>query len=164
MFKRLLFIINGILIVCLGYCQTPITSPVLIGSGGDFFKIENSYSLSYSIGELSIKTLNNGDHILTEGFQQGKPHYPASDIRDILCMPNPVVDYLKMAFYVDDGESFIVQVYNIIGKDMGLFEYNNVLNGNSFNMDLRNYANGLYLVRVQSKDGKIQRTFKIEKN
>ncbi len=163
MFKKLLLLFNGFLLITLCFCQTPISSPILIASGGEFFKINNSYSLSYTIGEVSIKTLSKGNYILTEGFQQGNPHYPAPVIKDIFCMPNPVDDYLTILFNVDDGLSFTVQVFSVIGKAVDVYEYSNVLTGDRHELDFKKYAKGLYLVKVQSRDGKIQRTFKIEK-
>ncbi|HEY4787811.1 MAG TPA: T9SS type A sorting domain-containing protein [Bacteroidales bacterium] len=161
--KILLLLCNGFLLTTACFEQSPVSSPVLLASGGEFFKIADSYSLSYSIGEMAVKTLSKGNHILTEGFQQGKPHFPVPVIKDILCMPNPVEEKLTIAFYVDNGLSFVIKIYNILGKAIDSYEYDNVLSGDMKYLNFSKYAKGFYLIQVISKNGNVQRTFKIEK-
>ena len=133
-----------------------------MASGGGSFSA-NGYSLSYTLGELSIKTLTKSSNVLTEGFQQGKPHKETFPYKEILYFPNPVVKDLTLVFFVDDGQSITVQVFSITGQMVGISFYDNIINGESQNIDFTRLAKGLYLVKVQSLDGKIQRTFKIER-
>jgi hypothetical protein len=161
-FKKLLLLFNGLWIVILCFGQNSL-SPVVIATGGSFFSAEG-YSLSYTYGELSVSTLTKNSNILTEGFQQGKYHPTGPPpINEIQYFPNPVDKYLNLIFYVNDGQSFTIQIFNILGKATGFVIRNNVLNGEHFYLDFSGYAKGLYLVKLQSKNGKILRTFKIEK-
>ena len=43
----------------------------LLSTSGDFFKNE-SYSISWSLGEIAIETFTQTNTILTQGFQQSK--------------------------------------------------------------------------------------------
>ena len=134
-----------------------------MASSGGFFS-SNGYSLSYTLGELSIKTLTKSSNILTEGFQQGKQHKVVLPFKDIRYFPNPVTSTpLHLDFYTDDGQSFIVQVFGIAGNTIGTFNYDNVMSGDRKDIYFTGVAKGLYLVKVQSKDGKILLTFKIER-
>ena len=162
MFKKLLLLFNGlsIVLICLGQNST---SPVVMASSGGFFS-SNGYSLSYTLGELSIKTLTKSSNILTEGFQQGKQHKVVLPFKDIRYFPNPVTSTpLHLDFYTDDGQSFIVQVYSVTGRLMAIFNYDNVVNGERRDISFEGVEKGLYLIKIQSKDGKIQKLFKIER-
>lgn len=112
---------------------------------------------------MSVNTFSKGNYILTEGFQQGKPHNPPLPFMDILCMPNPVEDYLKVSFYVNEGLSFVIHIFNVTGMAITNYEIDNVSNKAPYLLDFRRFSKGLFLVKILSKDGKIQRTFKIEK-
>ena len=162
MFKRFLVFFNGLLLVisCLGQ---QIGSPSVVATGGGYFSTEG-YSLSYTYGELAVQTFSKSSNILTEGFQQGKYHLNGPGaINEIQYFPNPVDEKLTLRFYVTDGQSFTIHIFSSLGKITGYLARDNVINGEKMDLDFSGYAKGLYLVKLQSKDGKIQRTFKIEK-
>ena len=162
MFKRLLLLFNGLL---LGYyCQgQKSTSPVVIASGGGFFKA-NNYSLSYTYGELSVRTLNKSNYYLTEGFQQGKyQNGLPPPINDIKYGPNPVDEKLKISFYFQEYQSFTIKVYSLLGQLSGVIDCNELVNGSEIDVEFAGLAKGLYLVKIQSKDGKFLKVLKIEK-
>lgn len=166
MFNKFLLLLNGLLLS--SFCLGQRLAPSVIATGGGFFS-SGAYSLSYTYGELSVRTLTKSTNILTEGFQQGKLHVIIPNgFKDILYGPNPLRDrtnesLLHLKFYLDDGQSFLVEVFSLTGKAVGLFEYNNVTYGDDHAIEFSRFAKGLYLVKIQSKDGKIQRTFKIVK-
>lgn len=162
MFKRLLVLFNGLLLVmsCLGQ---KTESPVVMASGGGFFS-SDGYSLSYTYGELSIRTLTKTSNILTEGFQQGKYHPEGpTPINDIKYGPNPVEKNLTVSFYFNDIQTFTIQLFSMIGQASGSIVRENVANNDQVVIDFSGLAKGLYLVKVQSKNGKFQRILKIEK-
>ena len=162
MFKKILLLFNGLLLISLCYGQNT-ASPIVMASGGGFFNADG-YSLSFTYGELSVKTLTKSSYMLTEGFHQGKLHRTVSPYKEIRCFPNPVNHTpLHLDFNMDDGQSFIVQVFGIAGNTIGTFNYDNVMSGDRKDIYFTGVAKGLYLVKVQSKDGKILLTFKIER-
>jgi hypothetical protein len=161
-FKRLLLIFNGLILgyYCFGQNKT---SPVVLASGGGFFSA-NGYSLSYTYGELSVKTLSKNNYILTEGFQQGKFQAGlSSPINDIKYGPNPVDQTLKIYFYFQENQSFSIQVFSLLGQLSGTFIQKDIVNGMFVNIEFGGLGKGLYLVKIQSLDGKFMRILKIEK-
>jgi hypothetical protein len=161
-FKRLLLLFNGLLIgyICLGQNST---KQVVLASGGGFFS-SNGYSLSYTYGELSVRTLSKNSNILTEGFQQGKYHPGSpSPINDIKYGPNPVDQTLNITFYFQEYQSFTIQVQSILGQLSGFVYRDNIVNGSSVEIPFGGLAKGLYIVKIRSKDGKFLRVLKIEK-
>lgn len=141
-------------------------TPIVVASGGNS-ATKSSYSLAYTFGETSINTLKSQSNILTEGFHQTYPKVIISGHNDVSALPNPVTsknyNKLYLTFYIDDVNSYTVTIYNISGRNVGIFNYDNLLSGAYKDIDFSSFALGMYLVKVQSKNGKIQRTFKIEK-
>lgn len=162
MFKKLLLIFNGLFLAVIGFGQYS-QSPVVVATGGGF-TFSEGYSLSYTYGELSVRTLTKTSNILTQGFQQGKYHPGGNgSINDFKYGPNPVDEKLKLQFYFSDTQSFIIQIYNMLGQASGYIVQKDVGNGNQVDINFSNLGKGLYLVKVQSADGKFQRIIKIEK-
>ena len=162
MFKRLLVIFNGLLLALLCFEQKA-ESQVVSATGGGFFS-NNGYTLSYTYGELSVKTFSKNNNILTEGFQQGKYH-PSGPVlfNEVQYFPNPVDETLTLRFYIKEEQSFTIQIYNILGKLIEFREIQNVSGVHDEPFTFGQYGKGLYLIKLQSGDGKLQRTFKIEK-
>lgn len=78
---------------------------------------------------------------------------------EILLMPNPVTDYLKIKLNYTSNNTDII-LYNVLGK---IEKEINMLNTSNAELDLSSLANGLYIVSVESKYGKYQEKIIIKK-
>lgn len=163
MFKKILVIFNGLLLAVSCFGQNSL-APVVVAAGGGFFT-NGGYTLSYTFGELSVKTFSVGSNILTEGFQQSFPiikdSLPPYD--DIRYFPNPVKGTLTVQFLQKEQSSFTVGIYNILGKLIEYREVHNISGTHNENFNVAHYGSGIYLIKIQSDDGKPQRIIKIEK-
>ena len=50
--------------------QTISIERQVISSAGDYVELPEDINISYTVGEMAVKTRNNGTYYLTEGFQQ----------------------------------------------------------------------------------------------
>lgn len=127
----------------------------------------SALEFSYTVGESAIETINSGNIMLTQGFQQPRIFLksdviPAGNGVDIY--PNPVDDVISIELFGDSARSFTVEIMNLTGVVMisDRFSYED----NYY--ELRHYdavglTRGLYLIRILSSDLRINRIFKIEK-
>ncbi|MEY3678318.1 MAG: hypothetical protein RI924_459 [Bacteroidota bacterium] len=73
-----------------------------ISSGGTAAALNASYTFQSTVGEAVVQTIQNGDLLLTQGFQQPEPLIQQVAIPfNIKVYPNPAVDQVKIAFYLD---------------------------------------------------------------
>lgn len=158
-----LFIAIFISVLVIASLSGQSNKPYLLASGGIFQK-NTIVSLSYSIGEPAIRTIKTSNNIFTEGFQQSFSIITFLEIRNaIRVFPNPVTDYLNVSFYIEDTNSYIVGIYTITGQIIDIQQYNNLTASTVKQYDFTNRSGGLYLVKVQSLDGRYFKTFKIKK-
>ncbi|MEM6964203.1 MAG: T9SS type A sorting domain-containing protein [Bacteroidota bacterium] len=73
----------------------------------------------------------------------------------IKIFPNPTVDFFTIT---DNPFVREIQIFNIIGKQMSTVAFQN---GNAINVS--NFPNGLYLVRMLDKDGDVLKTTRLTK-
>ena len=67
--NQFLLYLNLLLAICL---SGQSLTPEVVSSSGDYFEGANA-SLSWTLGELATETFDNGNNILTQGFQQTWP-------------------------------------------------------------------------------------------
>jgi len=72
----------------------------VIATGGDYFETANG-SISFTIGEVVIETIENGHNCLTQGFQQTTLNvFTDMDEKPLgkqwIAYPNPTNDYVKL--------------------------------------------------------------------
>lgn len=166
MFKKplLLFVI---FLTALSVFAQRLTPTVVASGGGSATK--SFYSVAYTVGETNINTLKSQSHVITQGFHQ--THYQLSipgPIAPMTASPNPVTSRcnykLQITFYInEDVNAYLVTICNMSGRIVGQFNYDNLLTNDFKIIDFSDYSLGMYLVKVQAKNGKILRTFKIEK-
>ena len=68
--------------------------------------------------------------------------------------PNPANDYLTV-----EGEMTSVEVYNTIGQCL----LNKTVNGNSTRINLSEFNNGIYLLRVNNNGEVVTRKFSVNR-
>ncbi|OYT17645.1 MAG: hypothetical protein B7C24_01425 [Bacteroidetes bacterium 4572_77] len=139
--------------------------PNVSSSGGDYFQNDQN-SLSWTIGETIISTLEN-DAFLTQGFHQdtytviGIKENAISDI-SINIFPNPTRDLLNIQYQSTDNkqEDIIIQLLDMSGRV--LKEEKHYSSSQIIQINLQSYERAYYLLRIINK--KQINTYKIVKS
>jgi hypothetical protein len=124
-------------------------------------------NLAQTIGEAVVATVGNDGYDLTQGFQQ--PRFvlsltSAPEGTGVKVYPNPSTYYVNIEFFGETSRAFSISIFNINGTIV----YTQDLNFNDRywyiqEIPVTSLARGFYFIRVISKDGVINRTFKMEK-
>lgn len=142
-----------------------LSHQVMVPAAGLFSN--STVFLSQTVGETAIEIFKDIDYTITQGFQQpGIKLIPGTKPAGtgVKVYPNPVEETLTVELFGETGRSFIVTVVNIYGAIVCTVEL-------SFTdpywymlqQPVDDLAPGLYLVKVKSRDGVVNRTIKIEK-
>lgn len=130
-------------------------APSVIGAGGAYAENE-SFSLSWTLGELATSTLTGGDLILTQGFQQAFTVGTGIDEKetnwDILVYPNPVGDELRIRFDIPNTEDFLIEIQDLTGRLIRQVQYKKVNPGDILLLNTSTYTAGIYLLKVLTPD------------
>lgn len=128
---------------------------VISSAGGFDVSGDNSISLSWTLGELVITTVESagGDLILTQGFQQAKLGVTAIEENPdlgvkITIYPNPTSEIINVSFATPlDGETTLFmhaadgrQVYNTVLEPGELLKH----------IDMQAQPAGTYFLRIQN--------------
>ena len=132
----------------------------LLGTTGDF-KADNGYSISFSVGELSVTTMIEDRYTFTQGFQQPdsigrKPGFGPEVIK---IFPNPVQTFLFIDIFIDESPEFWIEVYNLKGSKIYQEKYTDIFYGSRKILNVQDLPKGLYFLKIYSTNGRI-----IEKN
>lgn len=137
----------------------------LLSTSGDFFSNE-SYSISWSIGEIAIKTFTKPGNILTQGFQQTK--LTTTGIKEnplkysqVKLYPNPASEKLYLSFNSDVIQSYQLEIFDFIGskKITEKIESGSITS----EIGLNNLKPGTYMLVLKSNEGKTTNTFIFQK-
>jgi hypothetical protein len=131
--------------------------------------VEVSGNISYSqtVGETAVQIVQGYDHILTQGFQQPSVHlkkYEVIDGTGILIYPNPMTDYLIMELYGERAKTILIEIINFTGRVV--YSHKEIFTDGFYyrdNHNVQDLLSGLYLVRITTNDGMLNRVYKIEK-
>jgi hypothetical protein len=133
----------------------------LISTGGDFFQ-QNSGSISFTIGEPIIETIeNDGNNItLTQGFQQATPNIITGieTLDDVLVniYPNPTTDYIHVK--QDEPKYLDYQLFDL----NGVMVKNDKLVGLETKVSLAEYLPSVYILKIINDNAECK-TFQIIK-
>lgn len=139
--------------------------PSLLSTSGDFFSNE-SYSISWSLGEIAIETFTQTNNILTQGFQQsrltttGIQENPLQE-NQIQLYPNPAPDKLFLSF-----NSYVVQTYQLEIFDLiGSKKISEKVETNSriAEIDINDLEPGTYMLVLKSNEKNSTNTFIFQK-
>ncbi len=140
---KALFITILVLISIESYNQSIDRS--IVASAGNNVDTE-TISVSWTLGEVAIATLNSDGLILSQGFQQGNLFIDAIEGThpefQLKTYPNPVIDKLIIE------SSNLNQLYEIIDVN-GRVIKNGFIDSNPFELDLTNLPSGPYFLRVE---------------
>ncbi len=151
--KASLLIYPILLIPLLGRAQT-VQMSVFAGGGG--YEINASNSVSWTLGEANILTLQGGSNILTQGFQQPKYDITTSILyfQDkgiiVKAFPNPTTHELSISFSELTQESMIMEILDLQGKSLA----NYTLKEKENSVSMAGFAAGIYFLNLRSETGK----------
>lgn len=142
-------------------------SPTVIASAGNYSESDN-ISLSWTVGELAVTTLEAGDFILTQGFQQsyddGVIGFEYDPIRwQINAYPNPVQNDLMIQFDLFETREFLIEVQDVTGRILSQEQYKEVFPGDVRQIDMSGYKSGIYFFRISTPDMEQVRVLSIRK-
>ena len=142
----------------IGLSAQSATPSVLASSGGE--GSDGSNHAAWTMGELSISTLSNGDQILTQGFHQPRLLIVGTNDGDpdigLNIFPNPTQDRLVISY---DGElslTYILHDMRGVSSVVG-----DIGRGNT-SVDVQKLPAGHYQMTIFN-DNKIIRSVTIEK-
>ena len=141
-----------------GLSAQSVTPSVLASSGGE--GSDGDHHAAWTMGELSISTLSNGDQILTQGFHQPKllivgTNDGHSDI-GLKIYPNPTQDQLVVQYSGDLELDYILHDMRGVPSTSGR------LGDGDTKVDVRDLPAGHYQMSIFN-DNKIIRSVTIEK-
>jgi hypothetical protein len=162
---------KGILIVFFSLFAVTVTvsqqlsHQVLVSAAGVFSSKGTSYS--QSIGEAVVAVIRDYDHILTQGFQQPGLKITLGEQPQgtgVKTYPNPATDFITVELFGDSPREFHIRIFNISGNLLITDEacyYGSYWDKRR--IDVSGLSVGFYVIRVESSDRKLSRSFKMEK-
>lgn len=165
--KKILLLLSGALLAGqLVMAQSVQLSPTVIASAGNYSEA-GGISLSWTMGEVAVTTLSNGNLVLTQGFQQSfleDVGFSLDPIQwQIIAYPNPVRDQLRIQFDVPDPTDFLVEIQDVSGRLLSQEQYRQVYPGDVIPVEMSAYNEGVYFFRISTSDRNQVRVISITK-
>jgi hypothetical protein len=135
-----------------------------IATEGDF-KQKDGYSLSYTIGECSVRPNYIMGQYFTEGFQQGEKRFIPVDSSYVKAYPNPITDNILYVVLPVKNEinSYFVRIFSMGGRILYSRRLVNMESTRIEEFSFYAYPRGLYFIKVQAINGQFMKSFKVEK-
>lgn len=153
--KILPLLIIGILSIGTVRAQSLELSPTVISSAGNYSEA-GGISLSWTLGEIAVTTMEAGSIMLTQGFQQGYLDntglVPEPISWNVALYPNPVRNALRIQFDVPEPGDFLVEIQDVNGKVISQEQYKQVFPGDVIPVDMSRYEYGVYFFRISTFD------------
>lgn len=143
------------------------------GAGEVMSHAGTGISFSFTLGEPVSETIRDGDVkvTLTQGFQQNlkgitaltglEDDDPTVDA-DMTVYPNPTDGVIKIRLGYDNNTDVNIVLYDMRG--VSLIESTQAFEGNNeLQIDLGSLPAAVYVLNVATADGKVNRTFRVEK-
>ena len=166
--KRFISLIAAsLLVIQITRAQDIQLAPTVIASAGGYGASDN-ITLSWTLGELAVTTLQQGDLILTQGFQQSMlgevdaVNLPEVDW-EIVAYPNPVKDELKIQFNMQEPNDFWIEIQDVTGRIMSQKQYKEVFPGDILPVNMSVFKYGVYFFRIYTPDRQEMRVISIRK-
>jgi hypothetical protein len=159
----------GFLISCGNSWSQTQLSPQVFASQGNNFK-NGQFEISYTIGELAaVSTLSVSSFTLTQGFHQ-TDKFTVAFVEDInstweaSLFPNPVNDQLNLKIETSAFAELEAKIFDATGRIVAAYSNLKCLPGSiQFPISTNGFAAGAYLMRINSKKGKFQKTLRFNK-
>ncbi len=140
-------------------------SSYVVASAGESVE-KDGISISWTLGELAIETLEGDNLILTQGFQQGYFEItsigePLSNNFDLKVYPNPASEYIIVELQSNEIKDGTIQLYDMNGRIVYHEKFN--LTEGTNRIDLTDLNSSQYILKVSDAQGKVLQTFKLIK-
>lgn len=154
-----------LLVIGPGLLSQQLSHQVLVPLAG--IATGGGVNFSQTVGETAVEIIGCSDFVFTQGFQQPRIKLlretppPGNGVK---VYPNPVTDYVTMELFGNAARSFRIDIINISGTIV--FTERREFSDQFWlkePINIENLIRGFYLIRINSGDGVISRTFKIEK-
>lgn len=153
--KKSIISLCGALCISLAAGAQVILAPSVIAAGGNYTE-SGQISISWTLGELAVRTLAGGNMILTQGFQQpfdtDVGNGPETRNWNITVYPNPVKDVLTIRFGMEKAADFLVQVQDVTGRVLAVEQHSRVLPGDMVQLNTSGYSEGIYFIKLSSPE------------
>ncbi len=137
------------------YAQSIELTPTVIASAGSYSEA-GGISLSWTLGEIAVTSLSNGNIILTQGFQQSFLGDVGLDVNPvnwkIAAYPNPVRDELKLQFELPEAKEFFIEIHDIYGRLVSQEQYKQIFPRDVIKVEMSSFMPGVYFFRVSTAD------------
>jgi hypothetical protein len=156
--KKLLLLFGGIAGFSAMYAQT--LSPEVIASGGTSLS-NSSGGMEFTIGEVATASLSASGDALTQGFNQpnivivGVENF--IDVYTITMYPNPSNDFINLE--TNSKDELKATVFTAHGQ----FIFASEVFTSKIALDVREMANGPYMIRVTRPTGEPVKNFSVIK-
>lgn len=162
--KKYILLVSSIAIAGYGFAQS-IERSVLASSGN--FSSTSLMSISSTLGEVFVITLDGSSGSLTQGFQQststsgGGIGIEEIENIDFSVYPNPFQDVVNIKSTTKGN--YTLKLVDVLGRDL-LLDYRNNNSNSVLNLELNlnEYQSGLYFLKVYN-DSNHLKTIKIQK-
>lgn len=138
-----------------------VKQEVIASAGG--YSLNGNLSISWTLGETIIPTLQNGDLILTHGFQQQliitSVEENLEELVKVTVYPNPACDYINISF----GEPLDGEVRVFLINSQGKLVKTDVIGETIVEkqMNLQDLPGGVYYLKLTK--GKLSNVYKVVK-
>jgi len=153
--KKLIVILTCIGILTVAMHAQVLISPSVISSGGDFYE-SIDMSISWTLGEIAVTTLQGSNMILTQGFQQ------AFDIGvgieqnkmnwSISVYPNPIGDELRIRFDLQSSGDYLIEIHDVTGRVIAQQVHKQIQPGETVILNTSRFIHGIYFLKVISTE------------
>jgi hypothetical protein len=148
------------------FSQNIELSPTVIASAGNYSEA-GGIGLSWTLGEVAVTTLQQGDIVLAQGFQQSflkQVGFATDPIKwQIAAYPNPVQDKLWIQFDLPEAKDFNIEISDVNGRLVSQKEYTQLTPGEVIPVDVSALGHGMYFFRVTTTDRRQTRVINITK-
>jgi len=157
--KKILFFILP-LFTWGAYAQTHLYKTSLAPSGGS--ANSGAVEMVYTVGEVFVSETNSGTKHLSEGFlnadmltlMNAENFGPLPGVE---IYPNPVKDILKIR--LETHGTYEIYIFDLTGKQL----FHSRFEGTAWQVDMRNYRQGFYVISVVDRSRKRMTSIKIQK-
>ena len=129
--------------------------PSVIASSGAYGQNE-SFSISWTLGEIATTTLHGENMILTQGFQQALDFGVGIQKNEIdwtiSVYPNPVHNELNIRFDLRESKDFLLEIQDVTGRILMLEPHENVNPGDLVIINTSDFVSGVYFLRILTTD------------
>lgn len=140
--------------------------PTVIASAGSYSEADN-ISLSWTLGEIAVTTLEEGNLVLSQGFQQAYINGTSVKLEElnwqITAYPNPVKNELSIQFDLLETSNFWIEIQDVTGRILSQEQFKEVYSGDIIPVDMSSYKVGIYFCRIFTPDREQMRVISIRK-